>query len=264
MTGIPRRQVAGAGVRGEQFSVAMHGDPQPKVSRLTDFLRWLSYGECMAKGHGNPAAGSRKGLTAVPDRELMPVSTARAFHLSGCAMLLLAQAALAQQEAHEDPPPGAESFPVVVAEGRTFAVLGASDRTGSQPSSALSEVPAGPAARSFETTSQRIHVVEVDGEVYRAATPLDGPRSRIVFDPARRTFESLLPSIRLELGADVDVAAIGEAIGALRVTEFTRLGFAVLDLPADLHPADALAQVRRMPGRPEASARLRGPPLEWR
>lgn len=218
----------------------------------------------MAKGHCNPAAGSRRSLTAVPARELMPVSTARAFHLSGCAVLLLAQAVHAQQEAPADPPPVADSLPVVVAEGRTFAVLRRSDETGGRPSSALSEVPAGPAARSFETTSQRIHVVEVDGEVYRAATPLDGPRSRIVFDPARRTFESLLPSIRIELGADVDAAAIGEALGALRVTEFTRLGFAVLDLPADLHPVDALAQVRRMSGRPEASARLRGPPLEWR
>lgn len=104
----------------------------------------------------------------------------------------------------------------------------------------------------------------MDGEIYRAATPLDGPRSRIVFDPDRRTFGSLLPSIRLELGADVDADAIGEALGALRVTEFASLGFAVLDLPGDVHPADAVAQVRRMPGRPEASVRLRGPRLEWR
>ena len=189
------------------------------------------------------------------------MTTGRVIWLPACAMLLLAQAVRSQGEAHLEP---VDAFHIVVAEGRTLAVLHASDETGGRQPSSHSMASVRIAGRSSETTEHRIHEVEVDGEVYRAATPLDGPRPRIVFDPTRRTFESLLPSIRLELGADVDADAVGEAIGALRVTVFRRLGFAVLDLPSDLHPVDAVERVWRLPGRPQASVRLRGPPLEWR
>ena len=192
------------------------------------------------------------------------MTTGRVLWLPGCAMLLLALTVQSQEEAHPEPRDAADAFPLVVAEGRTLAVLHASHEAGGRQPSYLSVASAKTAARSFETTAHRIHEVEVDGEIYRAATPLDGPRSRILFDSARRTFESLLPSIRLELGGDVDADAVGEAIGALRVTVFKRLGFAVLDLPGDLHPVDAVARVRRLPSRPEASVRLRSPPLEWR
>lgn len=192
------------------------------------------------------------------------MTTGRGLWLPGCAMLLLGQTVRSQDEAHPEPSDTVDAFHIVVAEGRTLAVLHASEEIGGKQPSSLSMASVRTAVRSSETTAHRIHEVEVDGEAYRAATPLDGPRSRIVFDPARRTFESLLPSIRLELGGDVDADGVGEAIGALRVTVFKRLGFAVLDLPGDLHPVDAVARVRRLPGRPDASVRLRGPPLEWR
>ncbi len=188
----------------------------------------------------------------------------RVLWLPGCAMLLLALTVRSQEEARPEPQDTLGGFHFVVAEGRTLAVLHASGEAGGSRPSSVSAAGARTSARSSDTTPHRIHEVEVDGEVYRAATPLDGPRSRIVFDPARRAFESLLPSIRLELDGDVDADAVGEALGALRVTVFERLGFAILDLPGDLHPVDAVARVRRLPGRPEASVRLRSPPLEWR
>ena len=119
-------------------------------------------------------------------------------------------------------------------------------------------------AQSFETGSRRIHVVSLDGDSYRAATPLDGPRSRVVFDPARRAFAPLLPSIRVELDGDVRLDAVEAALAAVRMTVFESLGFAVVDLPADLHPAEAVQRVRALPGQPEAAVRLRRPGIEWK
>ena len=179
-------------------------------------------------------------------------------------MLLLALPGSAQDV--PDRSFAAEGFRVVVAEGRELVVLptsgGASDAA--QPVPAAQPASGGFAAQSFETASQRIHIVRFDGETYRAATPLDGPRSRIVFDPARRAFASLLPSIRIELDGGVRPDTVAEALDAVGVTVFGSLGFAIIDLPRDLHPADAVARVRRLPGRPDAAVRLRGPRIEWR
>ena len=119
-------------------------------------------------------------------------------------------------------------------------------------------------AQTRETATQRIHVVSYEGETYRAATPLDGPFSRIVFDPARRTFVPLLPSIRVELSGDVRIEDVAAQVGATGVTVFESLGFAIVELPRDAHPADAVARVSSAFGGGVAAVRLRGPRLEWR
>lgn len=118
--------------------------------------------------------------------------------------------------------------------------------------------------RSYETSFQRVHTVWIDGETYRAATPLDGPASRIAFDPMRRRFVSLLPSIRVELDGAADLHAIAASVAAVRVTAFERLGFAIVELPATLHPADALRTLASLGNAPAASLRTRGPPIRWR
>ena len=171
---------------------------------------------------------------------------------------LLAAAAVvpaAAQPADEAFAPG-----TVRAEGRELVVL--ASREGSAGAFALP--PGGFAAHSFETDFRRIHVVTFEGETFRAAAPLDGPRSWIVFDPDRRRFASLLPSIRIELKAGPRLDAVAAELGATGVTVFDALGFAIVDLPEDLHPADAVARVRDLPGHPDARVRLRGPRIEWR
>ena len=110
----------------------------------------------------------------------------------------------------------------------------------------------------------RFHEVAFGGETFQAVTPLDGPYSRIVFDPSRRAFVQLLPSIRVESTGGAQLEAIARALGATDVTVFDRLGFAFLDLPANLHPAEAVARVRALPGSPGAAVRLRPPRLQWR
>ena len=149
---------------------------------------------------------------------------------------------------------------VTAAGGREVIVLSAQAAT---QAAAQTEFP-GFAAQSHETATQRIHVVTYDGETFNAATPLHGPQSRIVFDPARRTFVALLPSIRVELNDGVQIEAIAAQMGATGLTVFESLGFAIVDLPEDLHPADAVARVSDIFGLLGASVRLRGPPIEWR
>ena len=182
--------------------------------------------------------------------------------LIALAALLALQVASASEEAALDTAPGLDS---VVADGRSLIVLHPREsETGpARPSTAVRESSSF-AARSHEVDSQRIHVVEFDGETYRAATPIEGPRSRIAFDPARRKFTSLLPSIRVELDDGVNADAVAAVLGATRVTVFESLGFAIVDLPADVHPVDAVRRARNLPGGPKATVRLRAHRIEWK
>ena len=167
-------------------------------------------------------------------------------------MLLFAAAANAQPSAFQEPR-------IASAQGRDVLVLT------SAPGATLVDSAFGPlAARTYDTSSRRMHEVFVDGASYRASTPLQGPASRIAFDPSRGSFVELLPSLRVELGDGAPLQAVVEAIGAVRVTRFDSLGFAIVELPDDLHPADALARLAQLPEPPAATLRLRGPDLEWR
>ena len=115
-----------------------------------------------------------------------------------------------------------------------------------------------------ETISHRIHAVSIDGRTWQASAPLHGPRSWVVFDPARRRFESLLPSIRVELNSGTSLQAVAQSVGATGIEVFESLGFAIVVLPGNLHPAAALARIRALPGEPAATARLRRPTIQWR
>ena len=151
---------------------------------------------------------------------------------------------------------------IAAAGGREVIVLSA--QAASQAAAQTDTDTAGFAAQSHETATQRIHVVTFEGETFTAATPLDGPWSRIVFDPARLSFVPLLPSIRVELKDGVQIEAVAAEVGATGITVFESLGFAFVDLPEGLHPADAVARVSNVLGQPGASVRLRGPRIEWR
>lgn len=147
---------------------------------------------------------------------------------------------------------------VETVEGRRLLILPASGLPRTQsPSDGI-------VAQSSESASHRTHLVYIEGATYSAATPLQGPGAWIAFDLDRRRFESLLPSIRVELDAGERLDTAVGAVGATGVEVFDSLGFAILYLPSDLHPADAAALVRGLSGQPDASVRLRGPRIEWR
>ncbi|MCY3817151.1 MAG: hypothetical protein OXG59_12780 [Gammaproteobacteria bacterium] len=170
---------------------------------------------------------------------------------------------LSAQGAGEDA--GSLSYPadglgVRSVEGRQVIVLASGN--GSPQSAAHSSRTFD--VQSFETASRRKHVVTFQGRTYRASTPLEGPWSLVVFDTNRRKFASLLPSIRVELEGGVDLNAIAKALDATEVTVFDSLGFAYVDLPDGLHPADAVDRVHNLNGQPRAAMRLRRPRVQWR
>lgn len=149
--------------------------------------------------------------------------------------------------------------PMASTEGRDVLVLA------STPGATRVDSAFGPlAAQAYDTSSSRVHVVRFDGRTYRASTPLRGAGSHIVFDPGRKRFVALLPSLRIDLAGGVPLQAIAEALGAIRVTRFESLDFAVMHLPEELHPADALARLNRGFEPVSASPRLQAPPLKWR
>lgn len=117
--------------------------------------------------------------------------------------------------------------------------------------------------RSHEQGARRIHEVSFRGRTYRAATPLEGASSRIVFDPGRRRFVPMLSSIRVEAASQAQVDAIAERTGATRTTFVAKLGVAFIELPESLHPVEAIERLATVPGNPKGSIRLRRPPVKW-
>ena len=172
---------------------------------------------------------------------------------SGCWIALAAGISAAAQE------PDSNEYLIAATQGREVVVLPTAKASGQlQPAE-------GPiSGNSYETRSQRVHVIYFEGRTYRAATPLKGPSSRIAFDPSRRTFAALLPSIRVELDNEAQLESITELVGATRAVFFEKLGFAIIDLPDTLHPLQAISRLESVSGLPRATIRLRGPPIQWR
>lgn len=150
-------------------------------------------------------------------------------------------------------------FQVAVAQSREVIVLPSSTTSGHVQSDACLVT-----GDSYETDSLRVHVVHCAGATYRAATSMEGPYSRIAFDPSRRSFERLLPSIRVELSSEHQLESAKRALGAEKADFFGKLGFAIIYLPDTLHPLDAIAELGEGPGRYKATIRLSGPRIKWR
>ncbi len=187
-------------------------------------------------------------------------TTARAPLLAPLPLMLFLAAVSAAAQQTVEPAPSPDALRIVAVEGRELVAL---PPYGTAPAGGAAQAAA-VAVRSFDTASSRVHVVSMDGETFRAAVPLRNPRPWVAFDPARRRFESLQPSIRVELNGGVRLEAVARAVGATKVTVLESLRFAIVELPADLHPADAAARVDAMAGQPVAALRLRGPRIQWR
>ncbi len=190
--------------------------------------------------------------TAVPTGACgFPLS--RVLFVSACWIALAAGISGAAQE------PVKGGYLVAPTQGREVVVLPTAEASG-QVQPALGPIN----GYSFETGSQRVHVIHFEGETFRAATPLEGPSSRIAFDPSRRTFAPLLPSIRVELDSEAQLESIKKLTGATKAVFFETLGFAVVDLPETLHPLQAIKRLESLSGQPRATIRLRKPPIQWR
>ena len=155
--------------------------------------------------------------------------------------------------------PQGSDFVLAAAQGREVVVLPTEQTSGT-----VRQERGTVYGYAFESGERRVHVIEFEGEIFRAATPLEGPASRIAFDPSRRTFVPLLPSIRVEVESRDRLNAVAKLFGSTNPVYFDRLGFGIIDLPEDLHPLEAIARLKTVSGAARASIRLRRPPLEWR
>ena len=78
------------------------------------------------------------------------------------------------------------------------------------------------------------------GRTYTAYADVSGPSTRFAFDPGRRRFQILASTIRVEL-EDYDV--LGQLVqerGAVAGKAYPQLGFALLELPPETDPAEAV------------------------
>ena len=171
----------------------------------------------------------------------------------GCAIALAFVLPAAAQEA----PTG--DFVVAATQGREVVVLPTA-----QASGAVRPGRDTVYGSALESGDRRVHVIEFECEVFRAATPLQGPASRIAFDPSRWTFVPLLSSIRVEADSEAQLQDIAERLGAGESVYFDKLSFGIIHLPEDMHPLKAIAQLETAAGQPRANIRLRRPPIEWR
>ena len=173
--------------------------------------------------------------------------------IAGCAVALAFSLPSAAQEVRTG------DFVLAATQGREVVVLPTEQASGT-----VRQERGTVYGYAFESGGRRVHVIEFEGEVFRAATPLEGPASRIAFDPSRRTFAPLLPSIRVEVESRDRLNDIAKLFGSANSVYFDRLGFGIIDLPGDLHPLKAIERLNTVSAEAKASIRLRRPPLEWR
>lgn len=150
-------------------------------------------------------------------------------------------------------------FGVVAVSGRNAVLLPSAEATAWVPSAAGAIL-----GRSYEAGEHRIHELTIEERTYRAATPLDGPASRIAFDVRRRQFVRLLPSIRVECRSRTEAESIARKIGARQTRYLDRLGIAILTLPDTVHPAEAADKVNAQAGRDQASVRFHRRRPQWK
>ena len=110
----------------------------------------------------------------------------------------------------------------------------------------------------------RVYELLHEGKTYRIQTPITGYRSRVAFDVKRKKFVALLPSIRVKLTDRMEIDAIAKSVGATDLWVFQKLGFAIMQLPFSVHPAQAVDLVKNMSPQSKAFVRLYRPPVKWR
>lgn len=179
--------------------------------------------------------------------------------LASSLVLLIAQFSIAQDAGLKNDSVG--SLPVLAYEPSREVVL-----LPNQPGiwGGQQATPSTFSLETRETASRRFHTVQFNGRTHTASVPLEGSRSYVAFDRNQSKFVGILPSIRVELNGSTSVSQMAEAAGATNLTVFKQLGFAILDLPIDVSPHEAIVRVGELPGKPQGYLRTRSFNVKWR
>ena len=116
----------------------------------------------------------------------------------------------------------------------------------------------------------RIRVaIEDDFRVYRVFhkgvtralhVPLDAALRHAAFDPERNRLELLSPALRVELEDYGLLDQIVAVAGGTRGKAYPMLGFAIVQLPPHVNPAEAANAIEALPGVVDAQLMIEGPP----
>ena len=94
----------------------------------------------------------------------------------------------------------------------------------------------------------RVYRATREGQTRTAHEALSGPTRYWAYNPQRHRFERLSPVVRVELDDYDLLPGIVQAVGGTDSKVFSLLGFAVVNLPAELNPHTALQSIVHMPG----------------
>ena len=89
--------------------------------------------------------------------------------------------------------------------------------------------------------------------------PLDASPRYAAFDPERNRFESLSPSLRVELQDYGLLDQVVAASGGIAGKAYPMLGFAIVQLPPQANPVDAANAIEALPGVVDARLMVEGP-----
>ena len=88
---------------------------------------------------------------------------------------------------------------------------------------------------------------------------LDAPRPYAAFDPERNRFETLSPSVRVELEDYELLDRIIAAVDGVGGKAYPMLGFAIVELALDANPLDAVHVIETLPGVVDVRLMIEGP-----
>ena len=106
----------------------------------------------------------------------------------------------------------------------------------------------------------RVYQAFHDGATRTLHVALDAVPRFAAFDPERNRFELLSPSLRVELEDDALLDDVIAASGAIGAKAYPMLGFAIVQLPSQVNPADAAGVVQSLPGVVDAQVMIERPP----
>lgn len=106
--------------------------------------------------------------------------------------------------------------------------------------------------------SYRVYRAFLGGRTHSAHIALDGPPRHMAFDRQQRRFREVLPSLVVELGDYARLDEVIESAGGLSGKAYPELGFAVVQLPETVNPAEAARALQAHPTVSAARVQLGG------
>ena len=106
----------------------------------------------------------------------------------------------------------------------------------------------------------RVYQAFHDGATRTLHVALDAVPRYAAFDTERNRFELLSASLRVELEDDALLDDVIAAAGATGGKAYPMLGFAIVQLPSQVNPADAAGDIQSLPGVVDAQVMIEGRP----